>query len=70
MGYQIGNLGLGRQSGDHRAKAIEKDPDTGFEPVAYGLRVHCSTNWASLDSVSNAEFLVFIPGNFASIVMW
>ena len=27
MGYQIDNLGLGRQSDDHKAKAIEKYPD-------------------------------------------
>ena len=27
MSYQIGNLGQGRQGGDHKAKAIEKYPD-------------------------------------------
>ena len=43
MGYQIDNLGPSRQSGDHKAKAIEKYPDTRIETVAYGLRVHCST---------------------------
>ena len=36
MGYQIGNLGPGRQSGNHRAKAIEKYPDTGVELATYG----------------------------------
>ena len=28
MGYQIGNLGPGRQRGDHKAKAIEKYSET------------------------------------------
>ena len=37
MGYKIGNLGLGRQSGDHKAKAIEKYPDAGTFPLLCGL---------------------------------
>ena len=52
MGYQIGNLGPGRQSGDHRAKAIEKYPDTGVEPVAYGLRIHCFTFFALYNTLA------------------
>ena len=38
MGYQIGNLGPGRQSGDHKTEAIKKSPDTRVEPAA-----NCST---------------------------
>ena len=33
MSYQIGNLGPGRQSGDHKAKAIEKYPHARLEPA-------------------------------------
>ena len=31
MGYQIGNLGPGRHSGDHKAKAIKKYPDEKYQ---------------------------------------
>ena len=41
MGHQIGNLRPVRQSGDHKAKAIEKSLDTGVEPAVYGLLVYC-----------------------------
>ena len=43
MDYQIGNLGLGRQSGDHKIKAIGKYPETGVEPGAYVKTTHRKT---------------------------
>ena len=39
----IGNVGSGRQNGDHKAKAIKKDPATGVEPAANAIPVHCFT---------------------------
>ena len=61
MGYQISNLGPGHQSGDHKLKAIQKYPDTGVEPVAYGLRTHCSTElvWI-VKNITLSRLLFFV----------
>ena len=57
MGYHIGNLGLGNQSGDHKAKTIEKYPDAGLKTCNLSIALPFELIWIVFQMPNFSHFL-------------